>query len=194
MGWFLKALFGPTGRWVFILIIARKPTRSDLPPTEDFLGPLPYKKVAVYSSPEKAMHDAAREAALEGWEVKEDEGRPSEEEKATKAWSQLTEEKHARYMALVEPAKKRAEAAKEAMLKPASWRQYESTDGKIVWVFEGPVAFDYRIIANRVDRFGELSSDAPAWIKRSLGPPHGPRSGRPQPLPVLSASQVLIRD
>jgi hypothetical protein len=49
MGRFLKALFGPTDRWVFVLIIARKPTRNDLPPTEDFLGRLPYNKVAVVS-------------------------------------------------------------------------------------------------------------------------------------------------
>ncbi len=58
MGWlgrFLGVLFGPTQRWVFVLIIARKPTRNDLPPTEDFLGPLPYNKIAVYSSREKAM-------------------------------------------------------------------------------------------------------------------------------------------
>jgi hypothetical protein len=172
MGWLgrsLNVLFGPTQRWVFVLIIARKPTRNDLPPEEDFLGPLPYRKVAVYSSIEKAMHASAWEAILEGWEVKEDEGgRPSEEEKATKTWSQITEEKHARYLALVEPAKKRAEAAKEAMLKSASWHQYESTDGKMVWVFAGPVVFDYRIIANRVDRWGELPSDTPAWIKRSF--------------------------
>jgi hypothetical protein len=168
MGRLLKVLFGPTDRWVFVLIIARKPTRNDLPPTEDFFGPLPYNKVAVYSSPEKAMHAAAWEAALEAHKVKEDKGRPSEEEKATKTWSQITEENHARYLALVEPARKRVEAAKEAMLKPASWGQYESTDGKIVRVFEGPVAFDYRIIANRVDRWAELPSDTPAWIKRSF--------------------------
>jgi hypothetical protein len=170
MGRFLKVLFGPTNRWVFVLIIARKPARNDLPPTEDFLGSLPYKKVAVYSSPEKAMHDAAWEAALEGWQVKDNpENEPSEEYLMTKTWTQWATEKAAQRTDLVELARPRAEAAKEAMLKPASWRQYESTDGKIVWVFEGPVAFDYRIIANRVDRFGELPSDTPAWIKRSFG-------------------------
>jgi hypothetical protein len=165
MGRFLKVLFGPTHRWVFVLIIARKPTRDDLPPTADFLGPLPYKKIAVYSSPEKAMHTAAWEAASEAHEVKEDpENEPSNE---YLKW-QWRIDKAARQTALIELARPRAEAAKEAMLKPASWRRYESTDGKIVWVFEGPIAFDYRIIANRVDRWGELPSDTPDWIKRSF--------------------------
>jgi len=94
MGQFLKVLFGPTNRWVFVLIIARKPTRSDFPPTEDFLGPLPYNKVAVYSSREKAMHPAAWQADLEGWEVKEDpENEPSEQYLETKTWTQWATEK-----------------------------------------------------------------------------------------------------
>jgi hypothetical protein len=165
LGRVLEVISGPTQRWVFVLIIARKPTRNDLPPTADFLGPLPYKKIAVYSSPEKAMHTAAWEAASEAHEVKEDpESEPSNE---YLKWQWATE-KAARRTALVELARPRAEAAKEAMLKPASWRQYESTDGKSVWVFEGLIAFDYRIIANRVDRWGELPSDTPASIKREF--------------------------
>jgi hypothetical protein len=165
LGRVLEVIFGPTQRWVFVLIIARKPTRGDLPPTEDFFGPLPYNKVAVYSSPEKAMHAAAWEAALEAHKVKEDpETEPSDQ---YLKWQWATE-KTARSTALVELARPRAKAAKEAMLKPASWRRYESTDGKIVWVFEGPVAFDYRIIANRVDRWAELPSDTPVSIKREF--------------------------
>src|SRR5260221_7392268 len=88
------------------------------------------------------MHAAAWEAALEAHKVKEDdENEPSNE---YLKWQWVTE-KAARTTALMELARPRAEAAKVAMLQPASWRRYESTDGKIVWVFEGPVAFDYRI-------------------------------------------------
>jgi hypothetical protein len=148
MGFFrqiLDAMFGPTQRWVFVLVISNKPERDDLPPLKDGLGVLSYRKIAVYSSLEKAMHDAAWEANQEYWNLR---GFPE--------GGFRTHEENARWEPIREAEKQRAAGAKETMLKPSSWRT-------------GTLAFNYRIIANRVDRWAELPSDAPAWIKKAFG-------------------------
>ena len=63
------------------------------------------------------------------------------------------------------------QAAKHAMRNPHAWSSYESTDRKIVWFHEGPTAFDYRVILNRVDLWAEPTSDAPEWVTSATANP-----------------------
>jgi hypothetical protein len=150
----VDVLRGPTLQPVFTLVVSIKPERDDIPPSKDDLGALPYRKIAVYSSLEKAVRAAAWEAASEHWIL---QGFPE--------GGFATKEENDRWVPIREAEKRRAEAAKKAMLDPSTWSSYESTDGKIVWFHEGPTAFDYRVILNRVDRWAEL----PVTITEMVG-------------------------